>query len=103
MHDQSNNVLIQDANIHLVEDAESELNDAENGVKLEQEMTKKGKDKGKEKAKKKKVIEFKWSKRPTPKQKKSFNLEAHITHPFPEQYTPFDVFSVATSKNVKMH
>ena len=103
MDDQSNNVLIQDANIHLVEDTEPEVNDAENDVKLEQEITKKRKGKGKEKAKKKKDIELKWSKRPTPKQKKLSNLEAHITHLFPEQHMPLYVFSDATSKNVKMH
>ena len=53
MDDQSNDVLIQDANINLVEDAESEVNDAKNDVKLEQEITKKGKDKGKKKRKRK--------------------------------------------------
>ena len=70
---------------------------------MEQKITKKGKDKGKEKAKKKKDIELKWRKRPTTKQKKLSSLEAHITHPFPEQHMSLGVFSDATSKNVKMH
>lgn len=39
--EQSNNVLIPDANIHLVVDIESELNGKVNNVQLDQELTKK--------------------------------------------------------------
>ena len=38
---QSNNVLIPEANIHLVEDTESEVNNQENNVDSEQETTEK--------------------------------------------------------------
>ena len=36
--EQSNNVLIPESNIHIVEEAERSLNDTENNVKLEQEI-----------------------------------------------------------------
>ena len=42
---QSSDVLIPDANIHLVADAESELNDKVNNAQLDQEITKKRKSK----------------------------------------------------------
>ena len=37
--------------------------------------------------------EFKRNKRPTSNQKQPSDLEAQITHPFLEDYTPFDVIS----------
>ena len=95
--EQSNNVLIPEANIHLVKDLEYEVNDEEKNVELEKEVTKKGKCKGKEKAKKKKDFEFKWRKRPTPNQKQPSDLGAEITYPFPEHHTTFNVFSVVTN------
>ena len=36
--EQSNNVLIPESNIHIVEEAERSLNDMENNVKSEQEI-----------------------------------------------------------------
>ena len=36
--EQSNNVLIPESNIHIVEEAERSLNDTENNVKSEQEI-----------------------------------------------------------------
>ena len=47
-------------------------------------------------AKKKKDIEFKWSKIPTPNQKQLFNLQAEITHLLLEYHTPYDIFSAVT-------
>ena len=51
LNEQSNNILIPEVNMHLVEDAKSEVNDKENNVESEQEITKKGKSKRKEKPK----------------------------------------------------
>lgn len=51
LNEQSNNMLIPEVNMHLVEDAKSEVNDKENNVESEQEITKKGKSKRKEKPK----------------------------------------------------
>ena len=51
LNEQSNNMLILEVNMHLVEDAKSEVNDKENNVESEQEITKKGKSKRKEKPK----------------------------------------------------
>ena len=51
LNGQSNNMLIPEVNMHLVEDAKSEVNDKENNVESEQEITKKGKSKRKEKPK----------------------------------------------------
>ena len=51
LNEQSNNMLIPEVNMHLVEDAKSEVNDKENNVDSEQEITKKGKSKRKEKPK----------------------------------------------------
>ena len=51
LNEQSINMLIPEVNIHLVEDAKSEVNDKENNVESEQEITKKGKSKRKEKPK----------------------------------------------------
>ena len=45
--EQLNNVLIPEANIHFIEDADSEVNKKESKVKSEQEILKKEKDKGK--------------------------------------------------------
>ena len=89
---QSNNVLIPEANIHLVEDTESEVNNQGNNVDSEQETSQKGKDKGKDKTKKKKDIVFKWSKRPMSNQKQLSALEAEMTHRFPKHHTRFNVF-----------
>ena len=89
---QSNNVLIPEANIHLVEDTESEVNNQENNVDSEQETTQKGKGEGKDKTKKKKDIVFKWSKRPIPNQKQPSGLEAEMIHRFPKHHTRFTVF-----------
>ena len=89
---QLNNVLIPEANIYLVEDTESEVNNQENNVDSEQETTQKGKGEGKDKTKKKKDIVFKWSKRPIPNQKQPSALEAEITHRFPKHHTRFTVF-----------
>ena len=89
---QSNNVLIPEANIHLVEDTESEVNNQENNVDSEQETTQKGKGEGKDKTKKKKDIVFKWSKRPMSNQKQLSALEAEMTHRFPKHHTRFNVF-----------
>ena len=75
MDERSNSVLIPEANIHLIKEAESSVNDKENNVESEQEITKKGKNKGKEKAKKKKHMEFNWSKRPKSNQKQPSDLE----------------------------
>ena len=51
LNEQSNNMLILEVNMHLVEDAKFEVNDKENNVESEQEITKKGKSKRKEKPK----------------------------------------------------
>ena len=51
LNEESNNMLIPEVNMHLVEDAKSEVNDKENNVESEQEITKKGKSKRKEKPK----------------------------------------------------
>ena len=51
LNEQSNNMLIPEVNMHLVKDAKSEVNDKENNVESEQEITKKGKSKRKEKPK----------------------------------------------------
>ena len=51
LNEQSNNMLIPEVNMHLVEDAKSEVNDKENNVESEQDITKKGKSKRKEKPK----------------------------------------------------
>ena len=51
LDEQSNNVLVRKANIYLVEDAQSEVNDEKNSVQLEQEIIGKGKDKRKGKIK----------------------------------------------------
>ena len=75
MDEQSNSMLIPEANIHLVKEAESVVNDKEKNVKSEQEITKKGKSKGKEKAKKKKHMELKWGKRSKSNQKQPSDLE----------------------------
>ena len=84
---QSNNVLIPEVNIHLVADAESEVNNQENNVHSEHE-----KGEGKDKTKKKKDIVFKWSKRPIPNQKQPSGLEAEMIHRFPKHHTRFTVF-----------
>ena len=75
MDKRSNNVLILEANINLVKEAEPPVNGKEKNVDLEQEITKKGKNKGKEKAKKKKYMEFNWSKRPKSNKKQPSDLE----------------------------
>lgn len=51
LDEQSNNVLVRKANIYLVEDAQSEVNDEKNSVQLEQEIIGKDKDKRKGKIK----------------------------------------------------
>ena len=51
LDEQSNNVLVRKANIYLAEDAQSEVNDEENSVQLEQEIIGKDKDKRKGKIK----------------------------------------------------
>lgn len=51
LDEQSNNVLVRKANIYLVEDAQSEVNDEKNSVQLEQEIIGKDKDKRKRKIK----------------------------------------------------
>lgn len=77
--------------------AESEVNGDKNNAELKQHIAEKGKAKEKEKAKKAKDMEFKWSKRPTSNQKLPSDLEAEVTHCFPEHHTPFDVFSSKTN------
>ena len=42
-------------------------------------------------------MEFNWRKRPTSNQKQQSDLEAEISHLFPEHYMPFDVFSAVTN------
>lgn len=37
------------------------------------------------------------SKKLIPDQKKPFDLEAEITHPFPEHHSPFDLFLAVTT------
>ena len=49
MDERSNNVLIPEANIHLVKEAESAVNDKENNVESKQERKKQRKRKSKEK------------------------------------------------------
>lgn len=82
--EQANNELIPEINNHLVADAESEVNDEENHIESEQEITKKG---------------FKWRKRPKTNQKQPSDLETEITHPFPKHHTSFDIIS-ADSKQL---
>ena len=50
------------------------------------------KEKVNEKQRKRKVIDFKWSKRPIPNQKQPSDLEVEMTHPFPEDHTLFNIF-----------
>lgn len=102
LKDQSNNLLILETKIHLVENAESEVNDKENNIEWKQAIPKKGKDKGKEKTKKKKHMEFKWGKIPTSKQKQTAGLENEITHSFPKHCMYFNVFSAVTNLNASL-
>lgn len=61
--EQSNNVLILEANVHLVEDVKSEVNHEVNAVEAEHEIIEKEKSKEKEKAKKQKYMKCKWNRR----------------------------------------
>ena len=56
----------------------------------------KEKRKGKEKAKKVEVP-LNWRKKASPHPKEQCNLSAEVIHPFPENHTPFDVFSDVTN------
>ena len=54
-----------------------------------------GKVKGKRKEKAKKVeVPFNWQKNASSRPKRQCNLSAEVTHPFLDNHTTFDIFSV---------
>ena len=44
-------------------------------------------------------VSLNWWKKAPPHQNRQCNLSAKVTHPFPDNHTPFHVFSVVTNLN----
>ena len=109
--DRPKNILIPEANIHFIEDQEKNLENSKEesqedrvsapAAKEKPKGQSKEKKKGKGEEKTKKVkIPLNWKKRVSPHPKQQCNLSAEVTHSFPDNHTPFDVFSVVTNLNI---
>ena len=105
---QPKNILITEANIHVIdyrrknsEDSEVESQKDRVDVLETKEKPKeqsKKRRRGRQKKKAKKVeVPLNWQKKASPHPKRQCNLSAEVICPFPENHTPFDVFSVVTN------
>ena len=111
---QPKNIFITEVNIHVIDDRGENPEDSEvesqedrddapeaNEKPKEQKKEKekeKEKEKGKVKEKAKKVeVPLNWQKKASPRPKRQCNPSTEVIRPFPDNHTPFDVFSVVTN------